>query len=210
MKILIIGATGGTGRELVKQGLEQGHHVTAFVRNPAKLKIRHEQLTVMQGNVLDYNSVGQAIKDQDAVLSALGHKRWFVPSGILSRGTGNVVKAMEEHGVKRFICETSLGVGDSRGKLGLYYTLFTIPVILFFYFRDKKKQEDIIRRSSLDWVIIRPGRLTNGKQRGVYKHGIGVGNYFLTVNVSRADVAGFMLEQLTDDRYLRQSPGICY
>lgn len=208
MKILIVGATGGTGRELVKQALERGHHVTAFARNPTKVRIQHERLIVLEGNVLDLSSVEKAVKGQDAVLSALGHKRWIIPSSILSEGTRNVVEMMKRHGVHRLICETSLGVGNSRGRLGLYYSLFVIPFIVFFYFRDKKKQEEIVRNSGLDWVIVRPGRLTNGRMRKNYKHGPKIGNYIWTVSISRADVADFMLLQLEEDRYLNQSVGV--
>lgn len=210
MRLLIIGATGGTGRQLVVQALEAGHQVTALVRKPSKLKLNHERLAVMKGNVLDYPSVAAAVKGQQAVLSALGHKRWIIPSRILSAGTKNIIRAMDEHGVRRFICETSLGVGDSFGRLGLYYTLFTIPVILFFYFHDKGLQERYIKESSLDWVIVRPGRLTNGRKRGVYRHGMRVGNWLWTVRISRADVADFMLKQLTDDQYLHSTPGVCW
>jgi putative NADH-flavin reductase len=210
MQILIIGATGGTGRQLVAQALEAGHQVTALVRKPSKLKLNHERLTVVKGNVLDYASVAAAVKGQQAVLSALGHKRWIIPSCILSTGTKNIIRAMEAHGVRRFICETSLGVGDSFGRLGLYYTLFIIPVILLFYFRDKGLQERYIKESSLDWVIVRPGRLTNGRKRGVYRHGLRIGNWLWTVRISRADVADFMLKQLTDDQYLHLTPGVCW
>lgn len=210
MKILIVGATGGTGRELVKQALERGHHVTAFARNPTKVRIQHERLIVLEGNVLDLSSVEKAVKGQDAVLSALGHKRWIIPSSILSEGTRNVVEMMKRHGVRRLICETSLGVGNSRGRLGLYYSLFVIPFIVFFYFRDKKKQEEIVRNSGLDWVIVRPGRLTNGRMRKNYKHGPKIGNYIWTVSISRADVADFMLRQLEEDGYLNQAVGIAY
>lgn len=210
MRLLVIGATGGTGRELVKQALERGHHVTALVRKPAKLRMAHEGLTVVQGDVLDRSSVEAAARGQDAVLSALGHKRWFYPTRILSAGTANVLRAMEASGVRRLVCETSLGLGESWGRLGLYYTLFVIPVILPFYFWDKGRQERAIRASELDWVIVRPGVLTNGRKRGVYRHGSKVGNWLWTVRVSRADVADFMLNQVTSGQYLRSAPGVCW
>lgn len=210
MNILIIGATGGTGQELVTQALAQGHSVTAFARNPAKVTLTHERLVVVKGDVLDYGTVERAAKGKDAVVSALGHKRWFVPSKILSEGTRNIIRAMEQHGVRRFVCETSLGVGDSVGKLGLYYTLFVIPFIVFFYFRDKGRQERVIRKSNPDWIIVRPGQLTNGRQRGTYRHGDNIGSFITTVRISRTDVADFMLKQLSNDIYLRKSPGVAY
>lgn len=210
MRLLIVGATGGTGRELVQQALERGHEVTAFVRNPARLPIRHERLAVAQGNVLDFPTVEAAVRGQDAALCALGHKRFFYPTRILSDGTRNLIRAMEAQSVPRLVCETALGFGDSWGRMGLYYTLFVGFFILPFYFHDKIRQESLIRRSSLDWVIVRPGMLTNGKKRGAYRHGPQVGHWLWTVRISRADVAAFMLDQLTDDTYLRQTPGVSW
>ena len=208
-RVLIVGASGGTGRQLVAQALERGLAVTALVRNPSRVTIVHPHLTVVRGNVLDAGSVAAAMSGQEAVLSALGHKRFFPPNRILSEGTRNVVQAMEANGVSRFVCETSLGIGDSAGRLGVYYTFFTIPVILPFYYRDKARQERIIAASRLEWVIVRPALLTNGARRGGYRHGRGVGSVFWTMRVSRADVADFMLNQLESDSYLRTAPGVC-
>jgi putative NADH-flavin reductase len=208
-RVLIIGATGGTGRQLVSQALDRGHWVTAFARNPDRIRTRHARLTVARGDVLDYRSLDAAVVGQGAILSALGHKRWFYPNRILSAGTRNLVRAMEAHRVRRLVCETALGIGDSRGRAGLYYTLFVAPFILPFYFRDKERQEEVIRASSLDWIIVRPGKLTNGRRRRRYRHGPEVGHWLLTCRISRADVADFMLRQLGDDSYLRSSPGIC-
>lgn len=210
MRLLIVGATGGTGRELVRQALERGHDVTAFARNPSRVDMTHERLVIVRGDVLDISSVEAAVRGQDAVLCALGHKRWLYPTRILSEGTRNLIRAMEKESVPRLVCETSLGIGDSFGRMGLYYTLFVGVFILPFYFYDKFRQERLIRESALDWVIVRPGTLTNGKKRGVYRHGPKVGNWLWTVRISRADVADFMLNQVTSDAYLRQSPGVSW
>jgi putative NADH-flavin reductase len=208
--VLIVGATGGTGRQLVAQALERGLTVTALVRDPSRLTIAHPRLTVVRGNVLDAGSVTAAMPGQEAVLLALGHKRYFPPNRILSEGTRNVLRAMETHGVSRFVCETSLGIGDSAARLGVYYTFFTIPVILPFYYWDKTRQERIIAASQLEWVIVRPGLLTNGAKRGSYRHGRRIGSLFWTMRISRADVADFMLNQLESDTYLRTAPGVCW
>jgi putative NADH-flavin reductase len=210
MKILIIGATGGSGRHLVTQALERGHAVTALVRNPARMSIAHQMLTVLKGDVLDSPSVDRAVAGQNAVLCALGHKRWFYPNRILSKGTENIIHAMKVHGVRRFVCQSSLGVGDSFGRLGLYYTLFTIPFILPFYYWDKGRQESVIRASDLDWTIVRPGVLNNRSPRGKIRHGSSIGSWLWTVRISRADVARFMLDQISQDTYLRQSPGVSW
>jgi putative NADH-flavin reductase len=209
-RLLVVGATGGTGRQLVTQALQRGHAVTAFVRQPARLQIDHPQLTIVQGDVLDARAVAAAVRGQDAVLCALGHKQYFQPTRILSEGTRNILRAMEEHGVARLICETSLGIGDSAGRMGLYYTLFVIPVILPFYFWDKTRQERLIAASAAEWVIVRPGALTNGKARGQWRHGRRTGNFLMTEQIARADVAAFMLDQLASDTYLRAAPGLCW
>lgn len=208
MRVVVFGATGGTGRQLVRQALERGHHVTAFVRDPAKLHIEDDALEVVVGNVLDPSSVHKAVDGSDAVLCALGHKRWFYPNRILSEGTRNIIDAMTAAGVRRLVCETSLSVGDSFGRLGLYYTFFTIPFILPLYYWDKYRQERVVRSSGLDWILVRPAVLTNGPKRGNYRHGRHVGSWILTRRVSRADVADFMLDQLTGDTYLHAAPGV--
>ena len=210
MKLLVIGGTGKTGRELIKQGLAQGHVITALVRKPKKVKFNHPNLKIVEGNILIPESFEKVVQGQDAVLSALGHKQFFIKTTILSQGTKNIIAAMTKNEVKRFICITSLGINDSKFKLGLYYTLFTIPFILLFYFLDKSKQEKLIMNSELEWTIVRPGQLTNGKKRTVYKHGSGVGHYILTKMISRADVAHFMLYLLNSNTYLKKAVGITY
>ena len=207
-RILIVGASGGTGRQLVAQALERGCEVTALVRDPARLPIAHPRLVVLRGDVLDPASVDAAMRGQEAVVCALGHRRYFLPTRILSEGTENILRAMETHGVRRLVCETSLGVGDSAGRLGLYYTFFVVPVILPFYFWDKARQERAIAASLAEWVIVRPGALTSGARRGRCLHGGRVGSFLWTVRISRADVADFMLNQLVTDAYLRQAPGV--
>jgi uncharacterized protein YbjT (DUF2867 family) len=207
-RILVIGATGGTGRELVSQALADGLQVTALVRNPARLALEHPQLTVVQGDVLDTASVAAAMRGQQAVLCALGHKRFFYPTRILSEGTRNLLRAMEDQGVRRLVCETSMGIGDAAGRMGLYYTLFTIPVILPWYFWDKTRQERLVASSAVDWVIVRPAVLTNGAATGRYRHGPGLGSWLLTRRVARADVADFMLRQLSSNRYLGTAPAV--
>lgn len=208
-RVLIVGATGGTGRMLVSQALERGLQVTALVRDRSQLEGGHPHLTIVQGDVLEASSLKAAMTGQDAVLSALGHKRFFGPTRILSEGSRNILRAMEDHKVPRLICETSLGIGDSVGRLGLYYTLFVIPVILAFYFWDKTRQEQIIAGSKVEWIIVRPGALTNGEKCGKLRHGHSVGSYVLTASISRADVADFMLNQLESDTYLRSAVGVC-
>jgi uncharacterized protein YbjT (DUF2867 family) len=210
LRVLVVGATGGTGRQLVQQALDQGHQVTAFVRDPSKLKIAHENLRIARGDVLDYASVEAAMRGQSAVLCALGHKRFFYPNKIQSNGMLHILRAMKACDVPRLICETALGIGNSVGRLGLPHTFFILPLVLPFYMWDKVRQEDLIIASDRDWVIVRAGVLTNGEARGSYRHGPKVGSYLWPVKIARADVADFMLRQLTDDAYVGAAPGLGY
>ena len=207
-RVLVIGATGGTGRQLVQQALDQGHQVAAFARRPSKLQIEHANLQIVKGDVLNYASVEAAMRGQSAVLCALGHKRFFYPNKIQSDGMRNILRAMKTCDVPRLICETALGIGNGVGRLGLPHTFFILPLILPFYMWDKLRQENLIVASDQDWIIVRPGMLTNGDARGNYRHGPQVGNYFWPGSVARADVANFMLKQLTDDAYVGVAPGI--
>jgi uncharacterized protein YbjT (DUF2867 family) len=210
LRILIIGATGGTGRELVRQALEQGHQVTALVRKPKKMKLEHPNLRVVKGNVHDYDSVESAMRGQSAVVCALGTKRFFYPNRVASNGTANILRAMKSCGVPRLVCESSLGVGNSVGRLGLLYTFLVVPLILPFIFYDKVRQEKLIEESDADWVIVRPAVLTNAPARGKYRHGRKVGNYLWTNRIARADVADFMLKQLTDDDYIGSAVAVVW
>jgi putative NADH-flavin reductase len=207
MKIAIFGSIGGTGKELIKQGLELGHEVTAFARTPSKLdEFRHENLKIVQGDVFNFEDVEKAVIGQDAVLSALGNPT-LKQDNTTSEGTRNIVKAMQKHGVKRFICETSLGVGDSREQAGFFFSKIIIPTLLKHAIADKEIQEQIIRESDLDWVIVRPGGLTDGPKTSKYRAGL---DKDISGKISRADVAEFMLKQLDSGDFLRKTPAICY
>jgi putative NADH-flavin reductase len=117
MKLVIFGSTGGVGYQLVVQAIEQGHTVTAFARTPAKIEIEHANLMVVQGDVLDSAAVEKAVDGQDALLCAIGAGK----GTIRSEGTRNIVQAMEKAGVSRFICLSTLGVGNSRANLNFFW-----------------------------------------------------------------------------------------
>lgn len=212
MKLLVFGATGGSGRELVRQALEQGHTVTAFVRDAAKLGIEHPNLTILAGDALNSTDVDRAVPGHDAVLAAIGAPA-LKTGTVRSQGTRNIVRAMEKAGVRRLICQTSLGYGDSRAALDMtpfYFKYLIVPFLLRKGFADHALQEDHIKRSKLDWIIVRPGNLTDGQRTGAYRHGFDHADRTLKVKVSRADVADFMLKQIGDDTYLRKTPGVSY
>ncbi|HJX00809.1 MAG TPA: NAD(P)H-binding protein, partial [Terriglobales bacterium] len=128
----------------------------------------------------------------------------------LSEGTKNIVRAMQELGVRRFVCESSLGVGDSRGQLGFIYNLLLIPLFLRNIFADKELQEQVIRQSKLEWVIVRPAALTNGPKTGTYHSWTGPPEEPIRKRISRRDTADFMLRQVREDTYVGKTPGLSY
>jgi putative NADH-flavin reductase len=209
MKLVIFGSTGGTGRELVSQALDQGHNVVAYARNPARVDdIKHAALQVVRGDVLDPEAVESAIAGQEAVLCAIGAGAGRTT--LREDGTRNIVEAMEKTGVRRLMCLSSLGVGDSRSNLGFFTKYIVVSVFLRHAFADHERQEAVVKQSSLDWTIVRPPHLKDGPQTGVYRHGFPATDRQITGMISRADVADFMLRQLTDDTYLHQTAGVSY
>jgi uncharacterized protein YbjT (DUF2867 family) len=165
MRVLVFGATGGTGRQIVAQALERGHEVTAFVRNPEKLPAQRPRLRIAQGDIRQPDVIRAAMPGQQAVLSALGAIT-LGPSTLLSDGLREILGAMEASGVPRIVWESALGVGETRGKLGPIYNWFLVPFLLRHSFADKERQESILRASPLDWTIVQPGALTNGPLTG--------------------------------------------
>lgn len=207
MKLIIFGATGTVGRHLVDQALAQGHEVTAFARRPSALKSDHPKLARQAGDVLDRTAVAEAVAGHDAVLIALGAGR---RGGVRAVGTKHVLDAMARRGVRRLVCETTLGSGDSRPLLNFFWKHIMFGLLLRQAYADHEAQEAVIRQSDLDWTIVRPAAFTDGPATGAYKHGFPPTERNLELKISRADVAGFMLRQLIDDGYLRQSPGLSY
>ncbi|TGE19949.1 NAD(P)-dependent oxidoreductase [Hymenobacter elongatus] len=210
MKVLVFGASGATGRQLVQQALNQQFSVTAFVRDPAKLTLRHPNLRVVQGDILRAETVHQAVAGHDAVLSGLGVKKNQSGDTTLSDGTQHIIDAMQRHGVRRFICESSLGVGSSKSEPGFLFGKIIAPLFLKHIMADKERQEALIQHSALDWTIVRPAGLTNGKATGGYKVALSFANASIKGRISRADVAQFMLQQLTTDAFVGRAVGISY
>ncbi len=207
MKVLIFGATGSIGRKLVAQALDLGHTVTAFVRNPAKVQIEHPNLAIVQGDALDAATVEKAVEGQDAVLCSLGAG---AKGNVRSAGTRNIVLAMEKAGVGRLVCQSTLGVGDSRGNLNFFWKHIMFGFLLRRAYADHVDQEGFVKRSQLDWTIVRPAAFTDGRRTGEYRHGFPGTDRALTLKISRADVADFMLKQLADRTYVHKTPGLSY
>ena len=207
MKLIIFGATGTLGRHLVEQALARGHRVTAFARRPDALKLEHHCLDRCAGDVLDRQAVESAVRGHDAVVIALGAGR---KGSVRSVGTRHVIGAMQRHGVRRLSCLSTLGAGDSRAHLNFFWKRIMFGFLLRDAYADHQAQEACVAESDLDWTIARPGAFTNGPATGTYKHGFPATEPDLKLKISRADIAGFVLRQLSDDTYLRQSPSLSY
>jgi putative NADH-flavin reductase len=207
MKVLIIGATGATGKILMREALAQGHQVTALARNPSALAPEDHRLRVLQGNALDVSSVEAAVAGQDAVLVALG-TRSSRPTTLFSESTHNVIGAMDKHGVRRLVCITGIGVGDSKGHVGFLYDRIIRPLVVRNVYEDKERQEEAIEQSDLEWVIVRPAQLTDEPAKGEYK--VYLKGSYKAKTISREDVAEFMLAQVKDDTYVHKMPVISY
>ncbi len=209
MHILIIGASRGIGLELLKQALPAGHEVTALARHFPALPGQREQLQAISGDILDERTVREVMAGQEAVCLTIGVGVTVKPVTVFSRGTQNVLAAMAEHGVRRLLCITGIGAGDSQGHGGFLYDRIFQPLLLKTMYADKDRQEALIRASDTDWTIVRPGFLTNGPLTGHYRvvtdlAGITAGR------ISRADVAHFMLGELSANSYLGQTPLLTY
>ena len=209
MNLLIFGASGKTGHELVKHALANGHHVTAFVRNPSKLTVAHDNLKIFQGDVTNYQLVEEAVKGHDAVFSTLGAASPFKYDQSVVDGISNIVKAMEATGVRRLIYMSAINVKDSRKNAGLLIRVMG-TTLLRTETAGHEAREKIIRQSGLDWTLARSGGLSNGEYTGHYRHGENVSAKGIAASISRADVADFLFRQLTDLSYLRKTPMVMY
>jgi putative NADH-flavin reductase len=210
MKVLVLGATGATGRRLVAQALAQGHHITALARTPSKLESRSTDLTVVRGDIADAGAVDAAVRSQEAVLCALGASTPLRRYPTLVEGIGNLVGAMERLHVRRLVYLSFLGVRDGRRQLSWFGRYVVAPLLLRNVAADHEAKETIIRQSALEWVIVRPPRLTNGRRTGAYRSGEDIEAAHVIPRMSRADLAEFMLRQVSDDTYLHGAPAVMY
>lgn len=205
MKILVFGATGATGSQLVTQALERGHQVTAFVRDPAKLA--DPDTPHVQGDITDLEAVRRAVTGQDAVVSALGPRRPMSRDPELVEGIGTIVTAMVESNVARLVYISTMGVGESGRQLGWLGRVVAVPLFLRNAVADHAEKEAIISGSTLEWTIVRPAQLTNDPP-GEYRSGEDVSATKSSSAVSRASVASFILDTLEDATHIHARPNI--
>ena len=206
-KILVLGATGGTGRLIVKEAIARGHAVTALVRSAEKAgDLKGANLVV--GDVRDVGTLRNALKGQDAVISALGTPASpFREVTLLSTATRALVTADER--VSRLVTITGIGAGDSAGHGGFLFDKLIYPLLLRHVYADKNRQEAIVKTSGLDWVLVRPAVLNDKPGRGAVRALTDLSD-FHGGTVSRGDVARFVLDQVQSDQWVRQLPLIAW
>ncbi len=207
MRVIIFGASGATGRLLVERAASAGHEVTAFVRDPAGTNLNAAGLKTVQGDVLDAASVDRAIAGHEAVLSALGNDS-RKPPPVLSLGIVHILDAMERHGARRVVVLSAAGAMRERaGFFGGTAGLRLARLAMSGLYEEHRKMLEELRRRDLDWIGVRAVILTNRAPRSRYRVVLeGIPRWGALI--SRADVAEFMVRQLTSDQYLRTMPAI--
>jgi putative NADH-flavin reductase len=202
MNIVVFGASGKTGILLTDQALAKGHHVIAYVRRPDALVQQHPNLKTVIGNLNDTDKLKEVIAGSDACFSLLGGGSLTKHSPEIISGIDHIVNLMEQENVKRFIYLSSMGAGESRKIMRPLIRFFIADIMLRIPLADHTTNENRIAKSSLQWTLVRPGGLTTGPKTGRLKHG--KSNDVLKGNpqISRANVASFMLEQLCDTVYI--------
>lgn len=211
MKVVVFGASGKTGREIVTQALEKGHEVTAVVREPGSMAaLTNARLRVIKGDATNAGSFKDALRNQDAVVSALGISSFWKSLQPMSfhRETAHIItEQMLREKVERLICMTSVGVMQNPGAPFWYNTL--VQPLLRHKYEDMRQMEQIVRKSGLQWTIVRPFRLINGKRTGVYR--IAAEESLPDASsISRADVADLLLKELERKDHLRQAIAVGY
>src|SRR5215218_5429057 len=209
MKLTVFGATGGVGREGVAQALDRGDHVTAYVRNPAKLdQSTDPNLTMITGELTDREAVRSAVRGADAVISALGPSLDRKATGMpLVEGTRTIVDAMRTEGVERYIGMATPSLRDPRDGSSLLGRIvpFMGRTFLSRAYRELLDMSQIVTDSELDWTIARFTRPTEGARTGTIRAGY-LGRDKIGASITRADIAAFLLDQTTDTRFRRAAP----
>ena len=207
MKVIVFGATGSVGHLAVKELLEAGHEVTAFARKPEKLGLTDANLFRTAGDALDAKDVLEAVKGHDAAVITLG-SGLSRKSIIRSKGTMNVIRAMQAQGVKRLICQSTLGARDSWSNLNFWWKRVMFGALLAPVFRDHELQEQLVEASGLDWTIVRPSAFTDEATRRPVIEDVPNSARGLDLKISREELARFLTRQVIDSQYVGRAVGL--
>ena len=205
MKTIVFGATGSIGRLAVQKLLQDGHEVTAFSRSAPDQT--HPKLTHIKGDAFDEVAVANAIKGHDGVVITLG-AGMNRKSKIRSVGTLNVIRGMHQHGVRRLICQSTLGTAESWQNLNFYWKRIMFGAIIRPIFKDHELQEQLVKASGLDWTIVRPSAFTDAPAGGDFITDVPKEARNLALKISRGDVAQFIGDQIASLRYVGRAVGL--
>ena len=207
MNVIVFGATGTVGRLTVANLLEEGHAVTAFARGAGRLDLNHPKLSRQAGDALDYQDVAAAVVGHDAVVVVLGAgaKR---SSRIRSQGTLNVIRAMQAHGVRRLIVQSTLGARESWDTLNFWWKRVMFGALIAPVFRDHELQEQLVEASGLDWTIVRPGAFTDAPTVRPVIEDVPNTARGLDLKIARADLARFLTRLVAKPAYLGRAVGL--
>jgi putative NADH-flavin reductase len=205
-RVLIIGASKGIGLETTRHALDAGHHVRALARSAAGMVLSDPNLEKVRGDALKSQDMEAALIGVDVAIQTLGVGLGdlFRPVHLFSDATRVLIAAMGTQGVKRLICVTGFGSGDSQASISCLQRL-PFQIIFGRAYHDKSSQERLIKKSELDWTIVRPGVLTSGPETGRYKI-LSDPSQWRNGIISRSDVAEFLVRQIEDQTYVRQTP----
>lgn len=210
MNIVVFGATGGTGQEFVKQALNEGHEITAILRNPAALDLQHFRLHKVAGDALKPNTFAHVLEGKEAVVSTLGiSSLWksLRPMTFHRQTMRNLIDQMQRAHVQRLLCVTSTGVVHNP-TAPRFYNLLVQPLLRHKY-EDMRIMEDEVRQSALRWTVVRPFRLTKEPRTRRYRVATD-GMLESAGTIARADVADLLLRALDDNQYVHQTVAIAY
>ena len=209
MKLLVFGASGKTGREVVRQALARGYVVTAFVRQTARLPIAHANLRLVAGEISNPEAIARVVAGQTAVISTLGGGQPMTHDQVVIEGVRAIARAAEQASVERLLYLSFIGVHDSRDAAGFVLRQLA-TTLLRHEVADHEVKEAAIIASFVDWTIVRPPKLTNGRLTAAYRVGEDIRARSPLPLMSRADVADFMLRQLTDAAFIRKAVRILH
>jgi len=206
MRVLIIGASKGIGLKTALQALDADYDVRALARSATAISVSNASLEKMRGNALKTEDVEAALVGVDVVIQTLGVGLGdlFRPVHLFSDATRVLIAAMRSQGIKRLICVTGFGAGDSRASISCLQRL-PFQIVFGRAYEDKSLQEQLIKESELDWTIARPGVLTSGPRTSRYRI-LSEASQWRNGIISRADVAEFLVRQIVDQTYIRKTP----
>jgi putative NADH-flavin reductase len=209
MNVLVFGASGKTGREVVRQALARGFNVSAFVRDTARLPLAHANLRLVKGEITDPKAVARAIEGHTCVISTLGVGLPLRHDPIVIEGVRTIARASEHASVERLLYMSFIGVRESRDAAGFLLKQLA-GTVLRHEVADHEAKEAAVAESFVDWTIVRPPKLTNGRLTASYRVGEDIEARSPLPMMSRADVADFMLRQLSDQSFIRKAVRILH